>query len=381
MVKSKSTFLRIVVPVFSLVVFLLVLYKLNAPSDEVATAASQFVFEKGHVLEVIQDNAEEDVWSEGLRLGTQELLIKIDSGDYKGQKFGAINYLTAYGNVDLDKGSRVIVRMDYDNSGKPYIASIANHNRGYIIAILVIIFFSLLILFGGKKGLAAAIGIIFTILTIWFLLIPLVIKGFPSIPAAIIVVSLTTVVSLYVLNGYSRKTLIASIGCISGVTAAGLLAYVIGLMAPINGFNMPEAEELVLRTFDTDFQIRGLLVSGILIASLGAVMDVALTITSAVAELHEMNPRANKQRLFKAGLNIGKDAMGTMANTLILAFAGASLNMLILFRVFDYPYIQIFNSDLMMIEIIQGLAGSIGIVLTVPLVAALGSVMYTRSKK
>lgn len=105
-------------------------------------------------------------------------------------------------------------------------------------------------------------------------------------------------------------------------------------------------------------------------------MDVALSIASAISELKDMNDKADKKMLFKSGMNIGKDAMGTMANTLILAFAGASLNLLILFRVFDYPYLQIFNSDLMAIEIIQGLAGSIGIVLTVPLVAALGAVLF-----
>lgn len=105
-------------------------------------------------------------------------------------------------------------------------------------------------------------------------------------------------------------------------------------------------------------------------------MDVALSIASAICELHEMNPKAQAKELFKAGLNIGRDTMGTMANTLILAFAGASLNMLVLFKVFDYPYMQIFNSDLMTIEIIQGLAGSIGIIMSVPLVALLAAVLF-----
>ena len=144
---------------------------------------------------------------------------------------------------------------------------------------------------------------------------------------------------------------------------------------------MPEAEELILRSSDEGLRISGLLVSGVLIASLGAVMDVALSITSAINELHEMNPKAKTKELFKSGINIGKDAIGTMANTLILAFAGASLNMIVLFRVFDYPYIQIFNSDLMSIEVIQGLAGSIGIVLTVPLVAGLSAYLFGHEKE
>ena len=116
-------------------------------------------------------------------------------------------------------------------------------------------------------------------------------------------------------------------------------------------------------------QIRGLLVSGILIASLGAVMDVAMSIASACSELREVDPDIGAGRLFRSGMNIGRDAMGTMANTLILAFAGAGLNMLLLFQVYGYPLIQIANSDAMAIELIQSVAGSVGIILTVPLVA------------
>lgn len=375
--KSTDLILRLFIPGITLIIFIASIYMLNfASSSDVPTAASKLMFERGQVLTVISDNASPDTWTEGLRLGTQEVLVLIDSGEYEGEELIAVNYLTAYGNTDLKVGSHIIVRLDLDDNLNPYIASVSNYNRSYIIVILALIFFSLLIFLGGKKGLAAALGLIFTILSIWLLLIPLIEKGFPPIPGAIIVVSVTAVVSLSLLNGYSKKTFIAAVGCIGGVTIAGLIAFIAGVIAPINGFNMPEAEELILRTSDSGLQVSGLLVSGILIASLGAVMDVALTITSAVAELHEMNPKASTAQLFKSGLNIGRDAMGTMANTLILAFAGASLNMLVLFRVFDYPYIQIFNSDLMTIEIIQGLAGSIGIVLTVPLVAALSGFMF-----
>jgi len=377
--KQKITLLRLIIPLLALIIFIVTIYMLNSTSaDETPTAASKFMFQRGHVIKLLNDNASTDTWTEGLRLGAQEVLVAIDNGDYEGDELITINYLTAYGNIDLDVGSHVIVRIDFDENQNPYIASISNYNRSNIIIGLAIVFFSLLILLGGKKGIAAAMGLIFTILSIWLILIPLLEKGFPSIPAAIIVVSTTTVVSLYLLNGYSQKTLIATIGCIGGVSIAGLIAFIAGVVAPINGFNMPEAEEIILRTSGSGLKVSGLLVSGVLIASLGAVMDISLTITSAVSELHDMNPQASSGKLFKSGLNIGRDAMGTMANTLILAFAGASLNMLILFRVFDYPYMQIFNSDLMTIEIIQGLAGSIGIVLTVPLVAALSGFIFSK---
>ena len=373
---------QIVFSILGLMVYFAVVYWINLPVEGAySTAASKVIFERAHVSELLDERASPDVWTEGLRLGTQEVILVLDSGAFKGEELYTPNYISAYGNIDLKVGTKVIVRMDIDDVGKPYITAIVNYNRGTMLMGLALIFVLSLVLIGGRKGVAAVIGLTFTIFSIWFFLIPLIKRGFPAIPAAILLVAITTFVSLVVLNGFSKKTFIAVAGCVGGVTMAGLVAIVAGLITPITGFNMPEAEELVLRAADGGLQIRGLLVSGVLIASLGAVMDVALTIASAIAELHEMNPKAKTAELLKSGLNIGRDAMGTMANTLILAFAGASLNMLVLFRVFDYPYLQIFNSDLMAIEIIQGLAGSIGIVMTVPLVAILAATLYGSEKQ
>jgi len=363
---------------FFFLCFLLSIYLLNKPNGtNVATAASKLIFVRAHVSEILSENASPDGWTEGLRLGTQEIRVIIDSGAYKNTELPAVNYLNAYANIDLKEGMPIIVRLDIDDHNMPYIASIANYNRGRTLTLLAVIFILFLIVLGGKKGISAVLGLIFTLFSIWFLLIPLLQRGFPVIPSTIALAAMTTIVSLYLLNGMSKKTLIATLGCIGGVTIAGIFASIASLLTPINGFNMMAAEELILRASDDGLNISGLLTSGIIIASLGAVMDVALTITSAVSELHAMNRKASRKALFKSGLNIGQDAMGTMANTLILAFSGASLNTLILFRAYGYPYLQIFNSDMMAIEIIQGLSGSIGIVLTVPFVAALSAFVYS----
>ena len=368
--------LKTVITAALLVGFIALLFVLNSPQEgEVPTAASQLKFARARVMLVYADDASPDVWTEGLRLGTQQVLVKLESGEFKGTQLPAVNYLNAYTNVDLKVGTNIIVRLDYDESGAPYIASISNYNRDGVMIGLLVLFSALLVGLGGKKGVASLLGLIFTVVSIWFFLIPLLRRGVPAIPAAVALVIITTAVSMLLLNGFSAKTLCAVLGCVGGVLVAGVIAVVAGNLTPITGFNMAEAEEIVLRVGDTGLQIRGLLVSGILISALGAVMDTSMSITSAVFELHDMNPKVERRKLFKSGLNIGRDAMGTMSNTLILAFAGASLNTLLLFRVFDYPYLQIFNSDMMAIEVIQGLSGSIGIVLTVPLVAALSAAM------
>ena len=374
--------IKVIISAVFLIGFAVLLFALNSPQEgAVSTAASQLKFARARVTKILIDDASPDVWTEGLRLGTQQVFLELESGEFKGEELPAVNYLNAYTNVDLKVGTRVIVRLDYYENGDPYVASVSNYSRDIVLIGLLVLFAALLIGFGGKKGFASLLGLIFTVVSIWFFLIPLIQRGFPAIPASILLVAVTTTVAMMLLNGFSHKTLCAILGCVGGVLVAGVIAVIVGELTPITGFNMPESEEIVLRAGDSGLKISGLLVSGILISALGAVMDTSMSITSSVFELHSMNPSVPRNKLFQSGINIGRDAMGTMSNTLILAFAGTSLNTLILFRVFDYPYLQIFNSDMMAIEVIQGLCGSIGIVLTVPLVAALSAVMCSFASK
>lgn len=183
------------------------------------------------------------------------------------------------------------------------------------------------------------------------------------------------------LNGFSQKTLCSVLGCVIGVVVAGGIAALVGNITPMNGFNMPEAENLLLYGADKGMKISGLLVCGVLISALGAVMDVALGIASSIWELHEQNPSLPGRDLFRSGMHIGRDAMGTMANTLILAFAGSSLNMLILVQTYDIPFIQLINTDYICIEIIQSVAGALGILLTVPIVAFISARLMARGKR
>lgn len=236
-----------------------------------ATAARKRIFAVARVTEVLADNAAVDTWTEGRRIGEQYLEIEVLSGQFKGAVLETINYLNAYANVDCREGTRIIVRLDYDDNGEPYVVSIPNYDRGSVMALLLAAFAAILVLTGGKKGAMALLGLVYTVASIWWLLIPLILRGVSPILATVGLVALTTAASLLLLTGFSRKTLCATLGCVGGVIAAALFAGLAGLLSPINGFNMSEAEELVLRAYNTDLQISGLLVSGILIASLGEI--------------------------------------------------------------------------------------------------------------
>lgn len=341
--------------------------------DREATAARKRSFAIAEVTDILADNAETQEWTEGRRIGQQTLEVEILNGPWKGEVLETANYLTIYTNVDAKVGTKIIVRLDVDDAGNPYIISVPNYNRAPVLIGLLVVFAALLILIGRKKGLMALLGLAYTLCCVWFIQVPMILRGISPIPVTVVIIALTAAASLIFLNGFSRKTLCATLGCVGGVAAAGIFAALSGTISPLNGFNLPEAEELVLRAADNGIRISGLFVSGILIASLGAVMDVAMSISSACWELRERNPSLPRRELFRSGMNIGQDAMGTMANTLILAFAGSSLNTLILFQIFDYPLIQIFNADSIAIELIRGVAGTIGIILTVPLVALLSA--------
>ena len=346
-----------------------------------ATAARKRSFAIARVTDVLEDDAETQDWTEGRRIGQQYLEIEILNGEWKGEVLETINYLTIYTNVDAREGTRIIVRLDVDENGALYVVSIPNYERATVLMGMLAVFAAVLIFIGRRKGVMALLGLIYTLASLWFIQVPMILRGADAVLTAILIVTLTTVASLFLLTGWSMKTLCASLGCVGGVAAAGLFAAVAGTISPLNGFNLSEAEELVLRSTEYDLHISGLFVSGILIASLGAVMDVAMSISSACWELRELNPELPRASLFRSGMNIGRDAMGTMANTLILAFAGASLNVLLLLQIYDYPFIQIFNTDAIATEMIRGVAGSIGIILTVPLVALLSAQLMKPQKR
>ena len=165
------------------------------------------------------------------------------------------------------------------------------------------------------------------------------------------------------------------------IVIAGISATIFSMATGITGWNVSDIESLLTLASTSGVQVGGLLFSGLLISSLGAVMDVAMSIGSAIAEIHAQNPALSRGELFKAGMHVGRDMMGTDSNTLILAFAGGSISMLVLDYAYSLPYQQIINSNNIGIAIMQGLSGSFGVVLSVPITVAAGAVLYTMKNR
>lgn len=383
MKNKKKTIVKTLVIIIFLAVFSGLVYYANYDKPGYYTTAdSGLEYEIGKVLTVLSDDTAPDPNTENIRRGEQKLEIEILSGRYAGNIVTVTNYLSGVTyNVYLLEGDTASIRVSTTAEGE-YSVSIYNYNRSPLIITFVILFIISICLIGGKRGFFAILGLIFTLISFVFILVPLTLKGFPTILTTVVIIIMTIFVCLYLLGGLQKKIVCAMLGTLGGVVFAGLLAVMAGWICGISGFNMDEAESLLLVASDCELKIKDLLICGVLIASLGAVMDVAMSIASAVDELHAVNKSLTPNQLFKSGMNIGRDAMGTMANTLILAFAGSSLNMIIFIYSYGVTYVQLINTDFIAIEVIRGLCGTMGIIFTVPFVAFITSrIIFVGDKK
>ena len=347
--------------------YCLIHFGLVQPDDTKST--SHFV--KAKVVSLLLDNTQADESTEGILRGSQEVIIEVTSGQFKGQQYQTSNYLSMLFNINAKEGTRVIVRLDPQGDG--YSAFIYSYDRSLVLFALFAVFALALIIIGRDKGAMALLSLVITLVCVVGILFPLIEYGFSAILSTILIVFYVTVFTFVLIDGINRKTISAAIGTLLGVVIASLFAFIAGALSHISGFQTNEAEELLLIGTDHGMKIKGLFTAGILIASLGAVMDVAMSIASAIHELHQVNSALSTKELFKSGMNIGRDAMGTMANTLILAFAGSSFTLLLLIYYYNITLTQLMNTDMVAREVIQGLSGSIGIVLTVPIVAFLSA--------
>ncbi|MDO5521352.1 MAG: YibE/F family protein [bacterium] len=337
-------------------------------------------YELARVLEVLEDKTNVDAATEDILKGSMKLQLEVLSGRYKGDVVEVTNYLSYQYNVVCKKGDRISVRID-TSADNTYTVSVNNYDRTYILSGMVLLFCLAVMVIGGKQGVKAIVGLVFTFISIIFLLVPLVLKGFSPIPTTVVIIAITTVISFLLIGGIQSKTVAAFLGSMLGVIMAAVIALAAGKFCHVTGFQMEDSESLVYIKFDTLIHVKGLFISGVLIASIGAVMDIAMSVSSAVNELHVLNPALTVKELFRSGMNIGRDAMGTMANTLILAFAGTSLNMIILIYSYGVSFTQLINTDFVAVEIIRSIAGSLGIVFTVPAAALISAYCCLRNKK
>ena len=339
-----------------MVIMALAVVKLNNVTKTQLVNRTGQTFETGKVVRILEDNIQED----GMRVGQQTVVVKMTSGVKKGQELTTTSSAGYLFGAACKVGMRVVVLQSV--AGNSVITSVYSMDRKEVIYLLA------LCMVGGLQGVKGALGLIFTFGAILFIYLPVVYMGYSPFWTAVFICAITTAVTMYLIGGASEKTVCAVLGTISGVLIAGITATVFSRLSGITGWNVSDIESLLTLYETNDIQVGGLLFSGLLISTLGAVMDVAMSISSAMKEIYDQNHQITRMQLVKAGMRVGRDMMGTDSNTLIMDYA------------YHLPYLQIINSNNIGIALMQGLSGSFGIVLSVPATVAFAAWIYTGRK-
>ncbi len=287
-------------------------------------------YENGVITQILADNTVTDPTSDGAARGEQLLLVDVKTGQYAGETLQVYNYVGPLYGGTLKEGQGVTLIIS-TYSGGMHTATVFEYNRTLPLIVIVGLFLLATVLVGGKVGAKSLVGL--------------------------------------------------------AVTLAGVaLAMVFGLAAQallqVDGLRLSDVEPLLqLRQTGTPIGLRGLLVAGVVISALGAVMDVAMSISSALSEVHAVAPERGWKDLVRSGMNIGRDMVGTMTNTLILAFLGSGLTLIIYLYSLGLDPHQLISSAYLATEAVSSIASSIGVILAVPLTAVFTALILDRKKK
>lgn len=318
--------------------------------------------------------------STGIVSGQQLVEVTILEGVLKGATVTVNNEVTdnpAY-NINIKPGQELILSVITDKNGHSEV-NISDYSRAPILGWLFALFLTVFLIFGGKKGIKSLVGLLICVSLIVFVLLPLSLAGGNPLLIATAICLVATASSMLLVAGFSKKAYAAILGTIGGVVVAGLISYLVIVSAPLTGLTSEEAQ--ILRGTLAGMPLKfysGLLAAGMLIGALGVIMDVAISIASSVSEVSSADRTLTVADLYKSGMNVGRDIMGTMTNTLVLAYAGSALPLLLLFA--QMPSVKLFNLDLLATEVTAALSGSIGLVLTIPLTAFISARFMSGNK-
>ena len=316
-----------------------------------------------------------------LKRGEQHVRLKILDGPYKGREFNGTNIIRA--NMELDKifepGDLAVAAIPY-GVDESYTVFAQDHYRiGYSI-LLFSLFGVLLLVFGGITGFNALLSFVFSCLVIWKLVIPLALKGENVLLVTFGAVTLLSAVIIFLVAGMTRKGVTAFLGSILGVLASCAMAYIFTKLFKINGGMMPYAQTLLYSGYEF-LSLQNIYIGAIFLSSSGAVMDLAMDVAAGMEEILRKRPDIRRRELVGSGLNIGRSVVGTMTTTLLLAYSGGYLTLMMTFAAQGIGPLDFINNPYVASEAVKTLVGSFGLVLVAPFTALVGGFILHRGKK
>ncbi len=311
-----------------------------------------------------------------------EFDAEILRGPHKGEIISAeqlIDNVSTLGVQPVEVGDKLFVYSPAD--GTDGVWSAGDFYRSGQIALLLGFFCLALLLFGQKKGFNTMLSLAFTCGAVFLVFVPSILAGRNPYLWSCLICLYIIGMTLALVSGFSRKSLASALGCSGGVLVAGLMTVLCSHTMKLTGFLDDDSLYVYLMNPDQPIDLKAIIFAANIIGALGATMDVAMSLSSSLHELSEQAPNISFTEMFRSGIRIGQDIMGTMANTLVLAYIGSSLSTVLLFVSYQASLLQLLNRELIIVELLQALSGSIGILFTIPISAFVSSVLYRKHKE
>lgn len=381
--KAKKTVVWLLTVILSLA-YILIGHKIASRDLSVLNNEGS-VASKARVTEIIEtvkdeftldgENMQENI--------TTVFRCKILDGRYKGQTVKAAQTEDAFAPISermVKNGDRIMIfNYPSEDHGTEWV--FGSYLRFDILVIFAIFFFILLVIFGKWKGVNTLISLAFTVAAVFMIYIPAILNGYNIYALTLITSAFITVMTLLITIGYNKKSLTTILGCLFGVIVASLLSILLSNILHLTGFVDEHSIYLTYLPTETPIDLKAIIFGGIVIGSLGAVMDIAMDISSALSELHHHAEHLTFRELIKSGISIGRDIIGTMANTLVLAYIGSALSTVLLITTYALSLSELLNREMIIAELLQALIGSTAILLTIPLTSLICAAFYTKKKE
>lgn len=333
-------------------------------------------YEKGKVIKVLDEDTVESY--PNLKTGSQKVLVEMKNKRFD-KPITIENNLFSEHSVYLKEGSKVIVYVDEPKGIEPYY-TIYNYDRSVPIAIMLILFLIMLYAIGKSKGIKSAASLFISLYLMFCFMIPLIYLGYSPVLITILTCVLGTVYSVVIMQGYTTIGLVNLLSVSIGFIFAAISFYISSYFAHLSGYNLSDVEGLLLITQRTGLKIDGLMFAGVAIAAYGACKDVSVSISSALHEINLNNPNITKTNLFKSGMVIGKDIIGTMVDTLVFAFIGGSIATVLVLISYGVNFNQLISSDFFAVEFVNSIIGTAVVIFMVPISAYLSGIIYKKDK-
>lgn len=300
-------------------------------------------------------------------------------GYRKGETFRAVQYVDSMYAIDqriVAPGDKIIVYLNQNMSVPDVKYMFAEFYRVDFIIFLCVRFCVLLLIFGRKNGVNTLVSLLFTVGSVFFVFIPAVLNGGSiyswSISTCIYIIFMT----LLIISGFSKKSLAAMIGCSSGVLVAGIITLIANKVMYLTGLTTEDSMYLLFLNQERPIDLKAIIFAAIILGAVGAIMDVSMSLSSSLAEIRNKVGEMSAAQITKSGMVVGRDIMGTMANTLILAYIGSSLSVTLLLAAHSNNPLLLFNTEMILVELLQAISGSLGILLTIPLTSIICGILY-----